>query len=98
MESRGSHGLYDLICVPNTDISQYKYPLKPLMIHAKDSQYVAPSVFEHIRQEHKWEGIPLVVNNLAEPHSRAKLLIRNLDGVEVDFVWFVIPVRLMLQK
>lgn len=86
MESRGSKGLFDLVCIPNTEICKYKYPKKPLLIQAKDSKYVAPSVFNHIKEEHKWEGIPLVVNNTAEPHSKAKLLIRNLEGVQIDFV------------
>lgn len=86
-ESRGSKGLFDLICIPNnTPDMNYKYPEKPLMIQAKDSKYVAPSVFEHIKKEHKWNGIPLIVNNLAEPHRKAQLLIRNMDGVKMDFV------------
>jgi hypothetical protein len=77
IESRGSHGIYDIISVPpknNKGIQNY-----PLLIQCKNTDYVSPSLFTHLKKYDKWQGFPLVANNEA-----GKVVFRSLNQEKIS--------------
>jgi len=77
IESRGSHGIYDIISVPpknNKGIHNY-----PLLIQCKNSDYVPPSLFEHLKKNDKWQGFPLVANN-----ENRQIVLRSLNQEKIS--------------
>lgn len=81
IESRGSHGIFDLACFAPTD--SFHYPKKPLGIECKKSKkLVTKSVIDNLKTHApKWDCIALVAYRL----SRGKFRIEDLEGVEMVF-------------
>ena len=81
MESRGSHGLADLIAVP--EIRAWETILPVLFVQCKKGKY-KPSKANYdkiIKHHHKWKGVWL----MAYGEGRKTLKFTNMDKEEITF-------------
>ena len=81
IESRGSHGLADIVAIPARD--SFHYPQTPLLIQCKKGKHRPTSkLYDHLKENSKWNAEFLV----AYGTGKNNLVIENLDKKDMRFV------------
>jgi len=75
----GSKGLYDLIAVPSTEASSYKYPKLPFLIQCKNHGKISKQELDNLIKNDKWNGIVVIAFS-----KKGKMTFRNLQGIEYE--------------